>query len=240
MNLILDQGNSSFKAGLFDNNTLIKHSQFDYDNNQELLDWIGNQPIKNGIISSVVDQKIDLKNKVSGRIIYLDHHTPIPIQNKYKTPETLGNDRLANAVGAWAENPNQNSLIIDGGTCIKYDIVTAEGIYVGGIIAPGLNMRYRALHQFTDQLPALEPTVINYDIGTDTSSSIHGGAILGYNHEINGFISHYKQIFDPLTIFMTGGDQKYFDKTDKKRIFALQNLTLIGLNEILRYNVEAF
>ena len=238
MNLIIDQGNSFFKVGLFEHDELIDFNRFGYDNLNHFNNWIQAFEIQHCIVSSVVDTKIELHKINLDQIIYLDHHTPIPIENNYGTPQTLGRDRLANVIGAWSINPDQASLVIDGGTCIKYDIINASGTYIGGNIAPGLNMRYQALEHFTEQLPKLQPVNFNSNYGTDTTSSLHAGVLLGYNHEINGFINRYEIEFNQLTIFMTGGDLNFFDKTDKKHIFAIQNLTLIGLNEILRYNVE--
>jgi len=98
-------------------------------------------------------------------------------------------------------------------------------------------MRYQAMNHFTDRLPLIENYDLNTEYGVDTKSSLQAGVQLGISHEINGFIERYTHQFNGLTIFMTGGDQKYFDKSIKKHIFANSNLTLIGLNEILRYNV---
>jgi type III pantothenate kinase len=121
---------------------------------------------------------------------------------------------------------------------VKYDLVSASGEYLGGAISPGLEMRFKALHEFTDKLPLLESTTVAEDFGTDTESSIASGVKLGIIHEINGFIERYSLQFTDLTIFMTGGDLKYFDKAFKNRIFALPDLTLIGLNEILQHNIQ--
>ncbi len=238
MNLVIDQGNSYFKVGIFSQNELLEHKRYGYDQLDTFNTWIKHHNIDQVIISSVVDQIVKPEGLSENAIIILDHTTPLPITNGYSTPKTLGNDRLANAVAAWAINPQQNNLVIDGGTCIKYDLISKEGRYLGGAIAPGINMRYQALHSLTDQLPKLNPVDIDFTYGIDSESSIHTGVISGINHEINGFIRRYQSEFEQLTIFMTGGDAKYFDKTDKKPIFAIQNLTLIGLNEILNYNVK--
>ena len=239
MNLIIDQGNTRFKIGLFKEKKLINHTSFKYDQIQEFKQLCSQYDIQHIIISSVVNEIIDHSFIAAKTILHLDHLTPLPIKNKYHTPETLGRDRIANAVGAWAQNPHQNSLVIDSGTCIKYDLVNKNGEYIGGNIAPGLHMRFEALHHFTDQLPNLIPySSIQQTYGSDTETSLQCGVILGMDHEINGFIDRYKKEFNQLTIFMTGGDLKYFDKTDKKSIFANQNLTLIGLNEILNHNAQ--
>ena len=237
MNLIIDQGNTQFKIGLFNHKDLVLNERFDYNDEKSFKASIAQYQIQKVIISSVVDQKLDLSFLQKATIIHLSHETALPIQILYHTPETLGHDRIANAVAAWVLNPDKNSLIIDIGTCIKYDLVNAKGEYLGGNIAPGLQMRYKALHDYTDQLPKLKPNknLIN-SYGIDTQTSLECGVQLGIWHEIKGFIERYKNEFSQLTIFMTGGDLNYFDKTDKKSIFADRNYTLFGLNEILNHN----
>jgi len=238
MNLIIDQGNTLFKVALFNDNELISKSKFRYSEIDLFNSWVTkkNEKPLNIIVSSVVNQKIDLSELLIKKEINLNEHTPLPISNKYKTPNTLGDDRLANVVAAFSLNPNQNSLVIDFGTCIKYDLINSKGEYLGGNISLGLNMRYKALHQFTDKLPLLKPSEINITHGVDTNSSIKCGIQLAIEHEIRGFIDSYTKEFKQLTIFMTGGDLKYFDKSVKNHIFANSNLTLIGLNEILKHN----
>jgi type III pantothenate kinase len=238
MNLIIDQGNTLFKVALFRENELISKSKFTYLDVNLFYDWLAKKNEKkiNIIVSSVVNQRIDLSKIPSNKVICLDQRTDIPLVNGYFTPETLGYDRIANAVAVNSLNPNQNSLVIDLGTCIKYDLVNSRGIYLGGNISLGLNMRYKALNHFTDQLPLLNPSEFQNTHGVDTESSIKCGVQLAIEHEISGFIERYSQEFKPLTIFMTGGDLKYFDKSFKNHIFANSDLTLIGLNEILRHN----
>jgi len=236
MNLVVDQGNTQFKVGIFEDSKIIKTLRGNYEDSDRLLTTLNNFDIKKIIVSSVVDKKLNL-DFLKADILSLNSGTNIPIHNNYKTPETLGLDRIANAVGAWKLNNKANSLIIDLGTCIKYDLVSEDGVYLGGNIAPGLKMRFRALNHFTSQLPHIAPEEnFNQLHGTDTATSIQCGVINGVRHEIKGFIDRYRKEFSQLTIFMTGGDLKHFDNRDKKSIFAHQNLTLIGLNEILKYN----
>ena len=239
MNLIIDQGNTLFKVALFNDNELISKESFSYSNIDLFYIWLSKKNIKtyNVIISSVVNNTIDLSKVSVNKIIQLDSTTKLPISNKYKTPKTLGDDRLANAVAAYSISPKQNSLIIDFGTCIKYDIINSKGEYLGGNISLGLKMRYKALNQFTDQLPLIQPKETVFMHGVDTESSIICGVQSAIFHEMEGFIEQYSKEFRGLTIFMTGGDLKYFDKSFKNHIFANSNLTLIGLNEILKHNV---
>lgn len=240
MNLIIDQGNTAFKIALFRNDTLETKAIFENENAHAFSAWISQhitEPVYL-IVSSVVNQKPDLKLLNLIQTFEIDSNLPLPIKVAYKSPETLGNDRLANACALWKLNPGKNSLSVDIGTCIKYDLMTSDSQYIGGAISPGLTMRFKALHEFTAKLPLVENTVLPVNIGSTTEESIAAGVKLGITHEINGFIERYSHDFDDLTIFMTGGDSIHFDKGFKKPIFANPDLTLIGLNEILQYNVR--
>ncbi len=244
MNLIVDQGNTATKFALFDANKIVELKKvFSRDENKEAQEWINEvvQAVKCVLISSVTNDKFELG---AVKTVHLTENTPLPITNGYGTPKTLGRDRLANAVGIWSKNKQGNSLCIDMGTCIKYDLVNNNGTYLGGNISPGMQMRYKALSHFTDQLPTIIPDDFDYGYGTSTKSSIQNGVQHAIFHEINGFIQRYQEQFGELTIFMTGGDLIYFDKVFKNTIFANPiliepDLTVFGLNEILRYNVEA-
>ena len=236
MKLIIDQGNTSTKLAFFEGNEIVEKLAFrkeEFDRVQEIINNRG-QEIDSVISANVTNH---IFNYSSIPVIQFSNKTPIPIGNKYETPETLGADRLANAVGGHSLNPDGNSLIIDLGTCVKYDLVI-DGEYLGGNISPGLSMRYNALNHFTDKLPLLQSENFDYNFGVNTESSLRNGAQHGLYHEINGFIERYSDQFPGLTIFMTGGDAKFFDKEYKNPIFANSNLTLIGLNEILKHNAE--
>jgi len=240
MNLIIDQGNTQFKVGLFNENEFVNKAIFQYSEISTFKSWLNKNSFNflNVIICSVVDQKIDLSEYNIHSKVELKHTTRLPIANKYQTPKTLGNDRLANAVAAWCLKPNSNCLIIDLGTCVKYDLLSKNGEYLGGNISPGLKMRFKALNHFTDQLPLIEKRELHQNFGSNTESSIQCGVQLGLENEILGFINRYSKMYSDLTIFMTGGDLKSFDKSFKNHIFANSNLTLIGLNEILNHNAK--
>ncbi len=238
MNLIVDQGNTATKLALFDKGGNLHIKKVFAKEEVDLVEkWVKEHAdeLEAVLVSSVTNDQINLP---IAKRIDLDEKTPIPIQNGYETPHTLGNDRLANATAIWKKNPNKNSLAIDIGTCIKYDIVNSKGVYLGGNISPGMNMRYAALQSFTDQLPLIDAEEFEFGFGVSTKSSIQNGVQHAIFHEINGFIQRYQEQFGELTIFMTGGDLKYFDKGYKNPIFAHSDLTIFGLNEILKYNVE--
>lgn len=236
-NAVVDFGNTHAKLGLFEGNQL-KHYKSGLAE-VELKKIVHEYHPKHLIICSVTRTVGDLgiifedfENK-----IILDFETPIPIKNDYATPKTLGYDRLAAAVGAYTRFPNRPCLIIDMGTAIKYDFISADGTFKGGIISPGMQMRFKALHTFTKKLPLLEPDGIPNLIGDSTESCIRSGVINGIAAEANGFIEHYNQ-FNDLQVVICGGDAAFFESQIKYPKFAASNLVLEGLNRILLYNVE--
>ena len=167
------------------------------------------------------------------------HKTSLPICIKYKTPETLGLDRIANAVAANALFPNENVLSIQAGTCLVMDFVTKDAEYLGGSIAPDLEMRFSALHHFTKRLPLVKKQKINYFIGKTTEESIRSGVLNGIADEINGAIERYREQFGELKIILTGGNKNDLENSIKSTIFAAPNLVLNGLHKILTFNAKA-
>ena len=172
------------------------------------------------------------------KVIVLDSNTPLPIINKYKTPETIGKDRLAAAVGAKSFAGDAPVLVIDAGSCITYDIVNQSNEFLGGSISPGVNMRLKSLHTFTQKLPLLEPTENIVLPGSDTKESIMSGVIAGIQFEMEGFINYYSIQYPDLKCVLSGGDMKYFDKKLKNGIFAIPNIVAEGLQLILHFNAK--
>ena len=241
MNLCIDQGNSSTKVGVFNQTELIETFVFEKIEKADVLALIDRFSIDRCIISSVTSNNevfIDLLETHFVDFIELSHKTAIPIENRYATPETLGKDRLAVVIGASFLKQNTDILVVDAGTAITYDFIDAQNIYHGGNIAPGLNLRLRALHEFTHKLPLVEIKGESPLLGNSTDSAILSGAIYGIVFEIDGYINILKIKYPQLSVFLTGGSTFYFDTKLKNAIFAERNLVLIGLNRILQYNVQ--
>ncbi|MDD4992730.1 MAG: type III pantothenate kinase [Paludibacter sp.] len=241
MNLCIDQGNTSTKIGVFDQDVLIETAVFDEFGENELSQLFTKFPINASILSSVrlVDQQfLEYLKSISPFFIELSHDTSIPVVNAYETPETLGKDRLAAVVGASFLKQGNDILVIDAGTAVTYDFVDSNSVYHGGNIAPGLNMRLRAMHDFTQKLPLVEPVTDTPMLGKDTQSALAAGALNGIIFEIEGYINHLKIKYPQLLVFLTGGSTFYFISKLKNAIFAERNLVLIGLNRILQYNVQ--
>ena len=242
MNLIIDIGNTRTKVGLFSNKKLFKKGILHQNWNIEDLDqWIGKRKISHAAISSTagIPRQVEKALKSRGYYLRLNHKTALPITNNYKTPETLGRDRLSVAVAAADIFPGQNALIIDAGTCITYDFIDRNKIYWGGSITPGLEMRLKAMNAFTANLPLVHRKTLRSTIGSDTETSIRTGAQHGTALEMQGFIRDYQASYGRLKVLLTGGDVNYFAKRLKTKIFVNPNLVLFGLNKILNYNVQA-
>ena len=209
MNLIVDIGNTFIKVAQFEHGNCIDIERF--KDQRLFLEYSSSLSVNNAIISSVREKTIIkmLGNKFDQALV-LNHTTALPISNLYHTPETLGNDRLANAVGAFNAFPYQNTLTIDAGTCIKFDFINTNNEYLGGSISPGLKMRFNALHTLTDNLPLIDDVEINQLIGADTTSSIQVGVYQGIIAEISNMISQYERKYDNLNIILTGGDLRSF------------------------------
>jgi type III pantothenate kinase len=241
VNLIIDTGNTFTKLALYQGVEMIAYTSFNGLDVEHIKHFCeSNIAIKNAIVSTVKEYPSELEAflKQHYNTIFFDQHTPVPINNKYSTPDTLGKDRLAGVIGAKQLMPSSTVLVIDAGTAITYDLITAEGEYLGGGISPGIAMRFKALHTFTARLPLLD----YYDdaplIGNDTSSCIHSGVLNGTVAEMEGIIQRYQEVYPGLKIVVTGGDHNYFDKRLKIKTFAAPNLVIEGLNLILRFNIE--
>ncbi|MEA3504817.1 MAG: type III pantothenate kinase [Bacteroidota bacterium] len=240
MNLIIDIGNTNTKVILFEKEEIIRNDRYDFFDEKDLQYYFVKYHIKAAIVSSVgIDESKLIKTlEKNCSTIKFDHNTLLPVKNRYRTPETLGKDRIAAAVGAEHEFKGSNILIIDAGTCVTYDIVSDKGEYLGGAIAPGKNMRFKAMHAFTERLPLILQSDTSPVIGDDTKNSIIAGVNNGIICEVDGMITFYKELFENLIVIVTGGDMNYFDNKLKSNIFARSNVVALGLNKILRYHFE--
>ncbi|MDR0865785.1 MAG: type III pantothenate kinase [Candidatus Symbiothrix sp.] len=240
MNIIIDQGNSAVKIALFEHNTLVKSFQPEVLTPEVLQTVIRKFQPQAGILCAVKKTDPDLCDFLAGilPVFYeLNSQLPLPLTIDYRTPETLGMDRVAAAVGAFAQKPEKNLLVIDMGTAITLDFVTAEGIYKGGNISPGPVLRFKALHHFTNRLPLLDEQGDLPALGYNTETAIRSGVIEGIVRELDSYIEEYKKKH-AVFAFLTGGHSFYFETKLKNSIFADGNLVLKGLNEILKYQEE--
>ena len=241
MNLSIDIGNTRIKAAVFEVNTIVYQNVFQQkDFLVSIKNILNNYPVTDVIISSVGHLKPNQLEFLQEnlKVHTLNSKTKLPFINNYKTPKTLGVDRIALVAAAVDKFPNQNVLIFDAGTCITCDFVNNKKEYFGGAISPGIEMRYKALHNFTASLPKLTRIETIPVMGNSTENAIHLGVLNGVVKEIEGIIQQYKAIYKKLTIVLTGGDIIFLAKNLKSTIFANPNFLLEGLNSILTYNKD--
>jgi len=243
-NLVIDIGNTYTKVAVFKQDELLHAEQYQNVDTGIINNFLKEYRVTSAIISSVKKENAGWQTLLAEKtpLIYFNPGMTKGIINHYLTPETLGLDRLAAVIGARYLFPGKNSLIIDGGTCITYDWVDASGDYFGGSISPGLNMRYKALNNYTAGLPLISADeTFTGKYGNDTTSAIHSGVQNGIKYELTGFIESHKKDGQELNILLSGGDSIFFDTLLKNSIFAPYikiepYLVLKGLNAAIQNN----
>lgn len=238
MNLAIDIGNTRTKIGWFKNNQFKKVLVENHINDFNFKDLIHSTQTSKIIVSSTKHISVKWLNTLSklATVLVLDINTKLPFKNLYATPHSLGYDRIALIAAAHNEYPNQNTLVIGCGTCITYNFINSKNQFVGGSIHPGLKMRLKAMHHFTQKLPLVELQKTKKIYGNTTESNLLVGSSLATALEIDAMINNYKVNFSKLNVIITGGDADFLVSLLKNKIFVQPNLTLIGLNHILEYN----
>jgi type III pantothenate kinase len=235
--LVIDIGNTRIKSALFDGDALVEHHSFEgLEKAQSVWNTLD---FADCLISSVTIGHDDLNGKLSFPFQFLSHGTRLPISNGYSTPNTLGLDRMAAAVGAWHLAGRQSVLAIDMGSCITFEFVDELAVYRGGAISPGMKMRANAMQAFTARLPlvALDEKP-HSPVGDSTISCMQAGIWYGVEYELMGQINSYRLKNPEIKVYICGGDSQSFESLAKDHIFVVPNLVLYGLNCILNHNVE--
>lgn len=242
MNLIIDIGNTMVKVAVADGERIVAQHCTDRFRPAAMDELLAAWPdVDKAVVCSTRSNAgavaASLRRKV-GYCLEFSACTPVPLRNAYRTPETLGRDRLAAAVGAVGLFPERNLFIVDFGTALTLDLVTADGTFRGGFISPGVGSRFRSLHDYTAKLPLCAPTEELLPLGVTTVSAVVQGVMDGVAYEIEGHIARMAAEYENLCTIFTGGDAKYFVKRIKNTIFADCNLVFRGLNRILEYNAS--
>lgn len=242
MVLVVDIGNTRIKCAVFENNNLLETFVFDSLVLQKKVLAILEKHTKISVLVIASVGKINfnafdfLGSDI--KIEWIDQFYNFPFTNNYKTPRTLGVDRMVLAAGAVLQFPKQNRLVIDTGTCITYDFINFKDEYIGGAISLGIGLRYKALNNYTAKLPLLEEKYpINY-IGDSTDEALHSGVVNGVLFEIEGFLNRYESDYSNFTIILTGGDTVFLAKRLKNTIFANSNFLLESLNHTYQYKIK--
>lgn len=235
LKLIIDIGNTRIKLALFNKKEIIRNKVVSNLTKESIDDFCKDDAITSSIVSAVrslSDKENNLINSL--KCIFFNKETVLPIKSSYKS--YIGSDRISAVVGASCLFPDKNIWVFDAGTCLTIDFIDKEKKYHGGRITLGLKMRYKALNDYTSELPLLSIKDSSNFKGDDTDSSIISGVQQGIISEVRTLISDYKKENDDFIVVFTGGDLSFFEKELKSSIFADPFLVLRGLNEILDYN----
>jgi type III pantothenate kinase len=233
MNLCIDIGNTSTKAAVFRNGKEVS-----YFKPFEVSDLVGlKEKYRDlSILSSISGSNPKLEKELKLSEV-LTHETSLPIFLDYKTPETLGRDRIAAAVGAHYIDKKSNWIIVDLGTCLTLDVLV-DGVFLGGLISPGVQMRFKAMNQFTAGLPLANQNYTTGFPGKSTIESLQVGVCKSVIYEINGYIRQLNEQYSDLKIVDCSSQNILFDKEVKNEIFARPKLVVEGLSHILDYNAD--
>lgn len=236
--LCFDFGNTRRKVALFRKKEIqeilvLGNDELDFV--KGLLDR--HQPQKS-ILSSVIDHNSELETLLASRTKFhkLNHLTKISFTTPVGKPESIGADRLALCAAAVHYYPKKHNLVIGLGTCVTYNFINKYHEFLGGAISPGLEMRFKAMHQFTAKLPLVAGDSNVPLIGYDTKTNLQSGVILGMAKEIDGFIDSYRERFRNFNVLLTGGDLRHLASHLKNRIFADPDLIFKGLYAISEAN----
>jgi type III pantothenate kinase len=241
-NLVIDIGNSFTKIAVFENDGLLKIEQYQQTSIQDVEGFLSSYTIDQVITASVKKEKEAWQLLLDERfqVVYFNSSLAAGINNHYKTPDTLGADRLAAVIGANYLYPDNANIVIGGGTCITYDYIDAGANYFGGSISPGLKMRYKAVNYYTAALPLVEADKdFTGAYGYDTVTAIKSGVQNGVKYELQGFIENYIKTQKEYNIILSGGDSIFFETLLKNSIFAPYvkiepYLVLKGLNAAIQ------
>ena len=239
-NLVIDIGNSRTKAAVLEDGKITEKWSFPEPDREYIAPILAKYPdIARCIISSTRAGIAPVEKLIEESVpftIRMESGTKTPLVNLYRTPETLGPDRLAAAVGANLLYPGENLMVADMGTAITIDFVTSGGEFLGGSISPGVKLRFRALHDYTGKLPMGSVEDVSEEIAGTTAEAVSNGVMNGIAYELEGYRCEFSQKLPDLKVILTGGDVDFFVKRFKNTIFANYDLVTQGLNRILDYN----
>lgn len=236
--LCFDFGNTRLKCAVFENADFKELLLLNNDDLAAIRQLIDQYKPDSSILSSVInhDPEIEYILKSSTKFHKLDYQSKLPFTTPVGKPETIGADRLALVAAAVHVFPGSHNLVIGLGSCITFNFVNKFHEFLGGSISPGLEMRLKAMNQFTAKLPLVKPDWNFPLVGYDTRTNLLSGVILGMSKEIDGIIDEYASRYSNFNALLTGGDMGFFAPHLKKKIFADPHLIYKGLYAISRTN----
>lgn len=236
--LCFDFGNTRKKVAVFTNDNLTKGIILADDSTASIESLITTYHPDKSILSSVIDHNKAIEELLATQTKFhkLNHLTKLSFTTPVGKPGTIGADRLALSAAAVHFYPGKNNLVIGMGSCVTYNFINKYNEFLGGAISPGLEMRLRAMHQFTAKLPLVAANDNVPLIGYDTETNLLSGAVLGLAKEIDGFIESYEEKFGNFNALLTGGDLVHLAHHLKSKIFADPDLIFKGLYAISEVN----
>lgn len=238
MNLCIDIGNTNIKLGIIDGSEVIHYQVQKKVYVRDLVALQSKYKYDKVVLgaSGRIPTRIMRHLEANYHLLQINGATPLPIKIGYETPETLGRDRIAAVTGANLLYPDNDNCVISLGTCITYDVITKDKLFVGGNIAPGIYLRLKAMHDYTANLPLVEKGDFSQLLGRSTEEALQNGATLGTLLEIESFIVRIKSQYPGINIILTGGDADFFAEMINSKIFVNPYLVLLGLNKIMSFN----
>ena len=230
MNLVVDIGNTLVKLAVFDRGEIVFQRCVERLHPSMLEELFAAWPVRRAVVASTRGD-VDGAKRANNYSTLLG--PPIIISHKERAK--------ANVVGkmtAIGDVEGRNVLIVDFGTAVTIDLVTADATFRGGCISPGMKTRFRALHDYTAKLPLCAATESEELAGLTTRQAIELGVMNGIAFEIEGYAARMRSQIEDLCVIFTGGDANFFVKRIKNTIFANCNLVFCGLNRILEYNAS--
>lgn len=236
--LCFDFGNTRMKAAFFLQEKLTEICILENDNPEAIDSLLKKFNPEKTILSSVINHNPEIEILLAAKTKFhlLTYLSKLPFTTPVGKPETIGADRLALSAAAVYFYPNQHNLVIGMGSCVTYNFINKNQEFLGGGISPGMEMRMKALNQYTAKLPIVVPDGNVPLIGYDTASNILSGVVMGMANEIDGFIDAYKKRFGNFNAHLTGGDLVYLAPHLKNQIFADPELIFKGLYAISEVN----
>ncbi|HEX3025028.1 MAG TPA: type III pantothenate kinase [Chitinophagaceae bacterium] len=233
-----DFGNSRLKLAIFTERELNDVVVLESDHPSAIEKLLEKYRPQKSILSSVINHDAALEELLSTKTKFhkLNYTSKIPIATTVGKPETIGADRLAICSAAVDLFPQQHCLAIGLGTCITYNYINKFHEFLGGSISPGMNMRFRAMHEQTAMLPMIEAEHSFPLIGYDTKTNLLSGVIIGMAKEIDGIIDAYNEKYSHLKVMLTGGDMDFFTPHIKNKLTADPYLLFKGLFAISELN----
>jgi len=236
--LCLDFGNTRLKAAIFEAG-ILKEEFVLADSSIETIETVLKKYEPNkSILSSVIEHNEAIEKTLSSSTIFhkLSHHTKLNFTTPVNKPETIGTDRLALCAAAVHFYPGKNNLVIGLGSCITYNFINQQHQFLGGAISPGMEMRFKSMHDYTAKLPLVQKDFNFPVIGYDTKTNLQSGVLAGISFEIGGCIEFYAERYGNFNVVLTGGDAGYFARHLKKKIFADLKFLFKGLYALSEAN----